>query len=105
MVQFPFVFRPGLAVQSTSQHKILWAKTPKNRLKTHFFQDFIVPRSPASASQRGSLASCSQEQDSVLRFRPQRGQSPLQSGLHSVLAGRDKSTCSRSTSSSNRLSF
>jgi hypothetical protein len=32
-------------------------------------------------------------------------ESPLQSGLHSVLTGRDKSTCSRSTSSSTRPPF
>ena len=73
--------------------------------KELIFQDLIRPRNPVSASQRGSLGPASQEQGCVLRLAPQRGQSPLQSGLHSVLTGRDKSTCSRSTSSSNRLSF
>src|ERR1017187_999252 len=68
-------------------------------------QDLIRPRSPASASQRGSLGPTSQLHIWLLRFSPQRGQSPLQSALHSVLTGRDKSTCSRSTSSRNRLSF
>src|SRR6185437_9658462 len=67
-------------------------------------QDLIRPRNPARASQRGSAGPSSHVHVWLFRFTPQRGQSPLQSGLHSVLAGSDKSTCSRSTSSSNRLS-
>src|ERR1700733_15968681 len=68
------------------------------------FQDLIRLRNPVNASQRGSFGPSSQEQGWVLRLAPQRGQSPLQSGLHSVLAGRDNSTCSRSTSSTNKIS-
>ena len=68
--------------------------------KTLNNQDLIRLRNPVNPSQRGSVGPSSQEQGWVLRLAPQCGQSPLQSGLHSVLTGRDKSTCSRSTSSS-----
>src|ERR1700733_11273680 len=77
------------------------------------FLNFLDPRrydlirllKPANAPQRGSLGPESQSHAVSLRFWPQRGQSPLQSGWHSVRAGRDRSTCSRSTSSSARPPF
>src|SRR5271165_6546471 len=55
-----------------------------------------------SADHRGSTGAVTQVQDSEFRSWPQRGQSPLQSSRQSVRTGRDKSTCSRSTSSSAR---
>src|SRR5580698_4906989 len=107
---FPFEFCPPsfLAGGGTGKRQVslgrLTATSNAPCSKCLNFQDLIRLRNPVNPSQRGSFGPSSQEQGWVLRLAPQRGQSPLQSGLHSVLTGKDKSTCSRSTSSSNRLS-